>query len=1148
MGTLVRAACLQCLAAALVCAQGVSFLKGVILDRSGAVIPGADCVLTESSVGRVLTATTWTDGSFYFTNIKAGRYDLKVRAHGFRMLLTTVELRVSETVELNLVLEVRDVAGSIEVRPDTPLIDTASSTHSHVIDERRVRDMPVSGGNPLELMLQATGVITNRSMIPMKAAFNGTAVSADGSPAFTNEFQLDGVSNTFADGAGQARDAFRPPATAIREFKIQSTPYDASVGHTIGAVISVSSASGTNQFHGEGHYWAKNSAFDAPSFFNNKNNTRVSPYHDNRYGASGGGPVKIPGVYNGVNRTFWYHAWEANKWGAAQNFTGTVPSAAERQGDFSELLAIGSNYQIYDPFTTTAAAGGRYTRQPLAGNLIPASRLDKVGVNLANLYPLPNQAGRTGGINNYFHSSTAMEDYYVHLSRVDHAFSENHRVFVRVNYDHWVEDKTDSYGDRRTGVVLMRINRGLALDDVYVLNPTLVLNLRYGITNQEFPEYRISRGYDLSTLGFSSQLTGMIDGKLATIPRFSAGSFSTYSAWESGDGTNTGLTHSLSGALTKLRGAHNLKLGVDFRLYRAFGARYPYSVSPYFSFANSYTRGPMDNSTAAPIGQELAAALMGIPAGSMSVSASSAMQDRFVGLYLQDDFKVSSRLTLNLGLRYELESPLTERYDRLVGGFAYDQSNPIEAQVRANYAKMEIPGIPASTFRVLGGLTFLNQNGLGRSPFLGEKNNFMPRIGVAYQWRRTTTLRGGYGVYYDSLGVNAQVATQAGFSQSTPIQASLDNGLSYVATNANPFPNGLIQPLGAKGGLTTNLGQSLTFYNRDLKHPYSQRWSLGLQQLLPGSWLLDTSYVANRGTRLPVTVSLNEIPAQVLSRKNEREQAVIDYLSASYPSPFLGVDSIYGTTVSRGRMLQPYAAFSGVSVERPIGYSWYHSLQTRLEKRFSHGYTLQLSYTWSKLMSALAFLNASDARPVEAIDSFDRRHRLASSGIWEIPVGRGRHFGGQMHPVLNFLAGGWQLGGLVSIQSGAPLAFGNVIFNGDINNIRLGSGERSADRWFNVDAGFNRVSTQQLSYNIRTFPLRLSGVRGDVLSRWDFSMIKDFALTEKVTFQFRAEVFNAWNHPSFSSPNLSPTSTAFGACTGTANEPRQWQFAARLKF
>ncbi len=524
------------------------------------------------------------------------------------------------------------------------------------------------------------------------------------------------------------------------------------------------------------------------------------------------------------------------------------------------------------------------------------------------------------------------------------------------------------------------------------------------------------------------------------------------------------------------------------------------------------------------------------------------MQDKYWGFYLHDDFKVNSRLTLNLGLRYELELPITERFNRLVAGFAFDAANPIEAQARANYARNPIPELSPENFRVRGGLTFVNQGGIGRSPLRGEKNNFMPRVGLAYKITEETILRAGYGMFFDTNGVNGTAPIQIGFSQATPIQASLDNGLTYVATNANPFPTGLLSPRGAAGGLTTNLGQSISFFFRDLTQPYVQRWSLGLQQMLPWQFLAEASYVGNRGTRLGVNRSINNTPAQYLSTKPVRDQQTINFLTAQSPNPFRGTDPIYGATISRAGLLAPYPQFGAITVKEPIGYSWYHSLQVRGEKRFSRGYTFQLAYAWSKLMEATEFLNATDPTPYEVIASLDRTHRVAMSGIWEVPFGQGRRFGASIHPAANMVLGGWQLSGVLVEQSGAPLGFGNAIFNGDIKNVALAKGKRDVDRWFNTEAGFNRNSAEQLASNIRTFPLRFSGIRGDGQSRWDFSAIKNVPIRESVGVQFRAEVYNAWNHTNFSNPNTNPTSTTFGRITGTTSDARNWQFALKLMF
>jgi hypothetical protein len=424
----------------------------------------------------------------------------------------------------------------------------------------------------------------------------------------------------------------------------------------------------------------------------------------------------------------------------------------------------------------------------------------------------------------------------------------------------------------------------------------------------------------------------------------------------------------------------------------------------------------------------------------------------------------------------------------------------------------------------------------------------MPRFGFAYQLTNATVLRGGYGLFYDSIGIMKVVPIQTGFTQSTPIQASLDNGQTYHATTSNPFPNGLIAPQGSAGGLRTNLGQSLDFYNRNLKHGYSQRWSFGVQQTLPAQFLIDTSYVANRATRLGVERNINTIPAEYLSTSPARDQATINYLGQQFPNPFRGVDPIYGANISRANLLRPYPQFGDIFVEEPIGYSWYHSLQVRSERRFAQGFTFQLAYTFSKLMEATGFLNGVDPMPYETLSALDRPHRLAASGIWELPVGRGRRFGTGMHRVLNFAIGGWQIGGVVTKQSGPPLGFGNVIFNGDPDNIRLPGSERDVDRWFNVDAGFNRVAQQQLASNIRSFPLRFSGLRGDGQDSWDFSIVKKFAIREGAQAQFRADVYNAWNQTNLNTPNMAPTNSAFGRVTSTTGDARNWQLSLKLMF
>ena len=1124
-------------------------LTGRVTDPSGAAIAGAEVRATNAATGVTASGKTSDAGVYSIPFLLSGVYTVAVELPGFRKFVReNIQIRVSETVEVNAPLEVGGIVETTEVRTETPVLETAGASLGHVIDERRVQELPIVAGNPLELALLAPGVVEGTRFI-WKPAFSFHQVTIEGNGALNNEFQIDGVANTFAEvDNGRSRYAFAPPASAVREFKVQTAAYDASVGHTIGGFINVSTAGGTNQLRGEGHWFYRSSDLSARDYFAKKAGTTPPDFDDNRYGFSLGGPMMLPRVYNGKNKTFWFYTWEANKWGSPLTFTGTVPTAAQRNGDFSQLLALGPQYQIYDPLTTAVAPGGRLTRQPFTNNIIPPNRLDPVGRNLVNLYALPNQPGTSDGRNNYFRALMAEEDYHVHFGRVDHAFTSNNRAFVRAHYDFWEEDKNRHFDNDVNGLILNRINRGVAVDDVHVMG-SMVLNLRYGFTQQEFPEHRTSIGTDLGALGFSPALVGLVvDPDLATIPRIRAGGYSAISPWETGDGTTESLTHTFVAGMNTLRGRHNMKGGMDFRIYRALGNRYPQSVSPDLNFTSTYTRGPFDNSSAAPIGQELASMLLGIPDGLMVRPASFVIQDRYLGMYVHDDFQVSSRLTLNLGLRYELEQPLTERDDRLVAGFAYDTSNPIEAAARANYALNPIPEIPVDQFRVRGGLTWVNQNGVGRSPFRGEKNNFMPRLGMAYQPTDTTVLRAGWGVYYDTIGVNTTRALQTGFSQSTPIQASLDNGLTYVATLANPFPNGLLPPRGSSGGLTTNLGQNLEFYSRDRKHPYSHRWSLSVQQALPGQILGEVTYVGNHGVNLPAVRNINATPLQYFSTSPTRDQATINFLTAQFPNPFRGLDPIYGATISRANLLRPYPEFGNITVEESIGYSWYHSMQFRGEKRFSRGYTFQATYTWSNVKEAVEFLNAADPMPTEVLGVFDRPHRVTLSGIWELPIGHGRRFGSSLHPALNAVVGGWQLNGVVVYQAGPPLNFGNIIFTGNLDDIELPSDERTDRRWFNTDAGFNRNSAQQLDWNVRSFPLRIGEARADGRTTWDISAIKNFQLGGTAVLQVRAEVYNLWNRPNFREPNTSPTSSDFGVTTRTGTDPRNAQFSVKLKF
>lgn len=1155
-----RQICISIFAATVACIAIVNAqetrgaIQGRVSDPSGGAIAGAEVRASNAATGLEITAHTNESGNYVLPYLLPGAYTIEAQAAGFKKAVREgIELRINDRVDVNLQLEVGQTSESVEVHAETPLLDTATSSLGQVVDQRRVLDLPTFGGSVMVLVQLAPGVINTTDMRLAKAGSfsinKNSQIATDGAGQYNNEFTLDGVSNTQAE-AGSTRVGFIPPSAAVSEFKVQTAPYDASAGHTVGSVINVSTKSGTNQLHGQAEWALRNSMFDAPNIFQNRSGQGVPHYTDNRWGIVAGGPVWLPKIYDGRNRTFWFYGYSGNKFGVPQSFVSTVPTAAMRKGDLSALLALGPQYQIYDPATTVAIGGGRFQRQPFEGNIIPLNRLDPVAQKILAYWPLPNQPGNRDGSSNYFYTPSALENTWDHLARFDQAFTPNHRIFVRMHTDFWEENKNHTFpNDPAVGIILNRHNKGVAFDDVYVINSAFLFNFRYGLEFGDFLERRGSRGFDLASLGFSPQLTSLINRSIATFPNVRVGNLTQLGNWESGDGGTSSLTHSFAGVFTRLVGSHNLRFGPEFRVYRQNFNRFPLDTAPQLIFSTTYTRGPLDSSAAPAVGGELASFLLGIPGGELDRTASYAQQDKWFGVFIQDDWKVAPRLTLNIGLRYEYEAPVTERYNRSVAHFAFDQPNPIEAQAQANYAKSPLPELPSSQFRVIGGLTFAGVGGNPRTYWQPDKTDFMPRFGLAYQLFNKTTLRAGYGIFFDTVGVNKTAGLQYGFSQATPIQASLDSGLTYVATTGNPLPGGLLPPLGASGGLATNLGQDIRFYPFERPRPYVQRWSFGLQQELPGQFLVEATYVGNRGTRLGVNKELNGTPARYLSTSPTRDATTINFLSQSFPNPFFGTSPIYTANISRAALLRPYPEFGSVMVEQPVGYSWYHALQARVEKRFSHDYTFQLSYTWSKAMQATEFLNPTDAVPYRSISDLDRTHHLVVTWIWDLPFGRGKRFGNRMPVALDMIAGGWQLNGVVQRQSGPPLGFGDVwtLFTGNPDDVVLPKDQRSPDHWFNVNAGFNRNSAQQLANNIRVSPLRFSGIRGDGQARWDFSAIKKFRIRESVELQYRAECINAFNHPNLFAPNTNVTSSAFGTVTNQ-DVPRLWQMSLVLRF
>ena len=533
----------------------------------------------------------------------------------------------------------------------------------------------------------------------------------------------------------------------------------------------------------------------------------------------------------------------------------------------------------------------------------------------------------------------------------------------------------------------------------------------------------------------------------------------------------------------------------------------------------------------------------------MERRASFAERNNVWALFMQDDWKLTRKLTLTLGLRYEVESPLSERYNRSVRSFDPNAKLDIAAAALAAYAKSPTPEVAASQFRVAGGLTFAGINGEPNTLWNRDSNNFMPRIGLAYTMTPNTVIRASYGMFYAFMGLRRGDVVQSGYSYTTNLVPTLD-GVNYIATIKNPFPDGITEPPGASQGAATFLGQSITYFEPNLKTPYNQRWQFGIQRQLPGRTVLEMTYAGNRGTAIEITRDLNAIQTQYLSTSPVRDNDRNAYLTANLPNPFSGLipgTGRNGANISRQSLFAPFPQFTNVNTTTNQGYSTYHSLAVEVDRRMAKGLTIQAGYTFSKFLEATSYLNGSDPMPHYGPSDQDIPHRLSMSFIYELPFGKGRAFGRTAPRGVSALISGWQVQGIHVRQSGSALGFGNMLFYGDIKKIALQGDERTVDRWFDTSM-FERSNTRGLVSNVRVASARFSGVRGPGPNNWDLSVLKNTTITERIKVQVRGEFLNAMNPRSSPTRTSDQYNTAFGTITATRGYARRIQLGIKLMY
>lgn len=1142
-------------AAALPAQETRGRILGRVTDPTGAVVAGANVSAVNTATGVVTSGTSTATGDYTLPFLLAGNYDLTAEAAGFKKFERkgiTVQMQASVTV--NVALDLGSMTETVEVKSEAPILESQTSSLGQVIENRRIQDLPVNYDNALMLASLGPGVI-NLSTNNQTQTFTSStpsSIAIDGVGKQDIAFTLDGAPNNAGNSSSTGGNiAYTPPSGVIAEFKIETAIFDASRGFSAGSSVNMSLKSGTNVLHGQMYDVLQNRDLNANSFFSNLNGLPKDNNHQNQWGFVLDGPVVVPHVYHGKSKTFWMFGYEGirNSYPKSTAALYTLPTAAERGGDLSALLALGNSYQVYDPRTTVGTGNGHFSRSPFPGNIIPQNRLDPIAQNVLKTYlnAGPNTVGKADGTNNYVQALYQGNDFLSTVFRVDENISDKHRLFVRGNYSNL--DEPDSIRFNQSGGwTFIRDNRGMGLDDVYVFGSSVILNTRATYNRYVQGSNPISLGHgDLAALGFSQTFINQVGSNYAGKPALPDIAVSGLPELASDSvNMNSGDTYSAAGDLTWVRGAHSFKFGGEYRTYRdnvlnlgnAFG---------YLNFGSTYTVAT-DTTPAATFGQGFASFLLGQPtSGSMDQQASYAQSFRIGAAYAQDTWKLTSRLTLTLGLRLEMERPPVERYNRTVTQFDAASVNPLNATATANYAKNPIPQLPAADFKVMGGLTFAGVNGLPRALYDSNNRPILPRIGLAYQLGNRTVIRAGYAIFDD---LERQTVNQTGFSQTTNLTASPDNGLTYTASTFNPFPNGLLPVLGASQGLLTYAGNSISAFPNTLLRPYMQRWQLSIQRQLGRQLVAEVAYVGNRGTDLLLSRNYVVTPRQYLSTSPVRDAGVINMLSAAAPNPFyplLPGTSLSGKTVATSQLLKAFPEFTGLNVVGNQGYSWYHALQSQIQKRFAGGYTLSGAFTWSKFMNATGYLNDTDPLPEKVISSQDHPLRFVGSGIYELPFGRGRKLASSLHGIPGGFISGWQVQGIYQWQVGDAMGFGNATLFQPISSILLPAGQRSIYQWFNT-AAFDTNTADALSNNIRVLSSRFSGIRGPGISMFDLSALKNTRLREGMNLQFRTEFINALNHPQFSDPSTSVTSKSFGAITNTSQLPRTVQLGLKLLF
>lgn len=1133
---------------------------GTVTDATGSAVPQANVTLINLGTADRRTAQTDDTGSYQFVNLVPGQYKIEIEKPGFRRFVRDpITVEVQSAVRIDVPMQVGDVSQVVEVTAQTPLLQTEDASLGRVVEARRVLEMPLNGRNVFGLVAMVPGVVPGGQ--------SGTTPTGTNPFAWGN-YQIGGgqanQSASFIDGAPinavySNLTALVPTQDAIQEFRVQTNNLGPEFGHLAGGAINLTTKSGTNNFHGSAYEFLRNRSLNANTFFNNRAGVKRPAFTQNQYGVNVGGPV----IHD---KTFFFFGWEGFRLRQGVSYVYSVPTDAMRTGDFSNVRnAAGAVIPIYDPLTTCGRLGNApctrnasgaeiITRQQFPGNIIPQNRIDPAARVLTNLWGRANGPGNQfTNVNNFTANASVGGDNDQYNARIDHTFSEKHRLFGRYTYWTNLNLPIDPYGtktcvDRCTET--FNTNQ-IVIADTYSFTPTLIADIRASFLRFHYDRTALTQGYDLTQLGWPASMNNQVVFRVVPVPNVTGynGVFST-------NGTGSTIiarndVYSLAPTLTKMWGSHTLKFGAELRRSTH---NYYQQNNPSGTFNFDALLTSVNPFAAAGTGNGFASFLLGYGSGGgLNQNAQIASQIIYRAYHAGDQWRVSNRLTLNYGLRFEQMGPWSERYDRM-SVLLPDAPNDLSSKTGLNFkGNLGLVNSPASPGR--------NNQKLG--------NLFSPRFGLAFRLTNKTVIRSGYGIFWlpNDVRWNITPHNDALNSFNNPFNGTIDGSLTPQDTLRNPFPTGLLQTPGRSPNALQQLyglGIAGSVYNDP--YSYAQQWNFDIQRELPGGVALSVAYAGSKGTHLPG-------PDQQLDQLPPEFMALGSRLQDQVPNPFFGlvqIGPLAQPTVAYGQLLRPYPQYTGFAIKNPTNRnSIYHSGQLNVEKRFGRGGSVVGAYTWSKLISDTDTItgwlepgggagNVQDnfnIRAERSLALYDTPHRAVISYVVDLPFGKGQPMGRNVTGVVDKLVSGWGVNGVTTFQSGNPLSISMAVntsnsFGGGQRPNRTGqsaklegAAQTRLNQWFNTSA-FQLAAPFTFGNAARTMP----DMRSHGIANYDFTLFKNTNFTETVHLQFRTEVFNLFNRVRFAYPGTALGNPQFGVISGQYNDPRLIQFALRLTF